>query len=190
MVEKFLLLSRIKNCIIIYSKRMIYIPIGEDCYSTLYLIEKKLRLFATIFDWIIISPSSILKLFEDNFKDYCHNVVFDKISSRTLKHTNIEIYDKTYDILLPHAVNDMDKSLKSYRKDVVRRIKRLEYCFKNKIPLCFVYKSVKYHPEQNLLYNDKLIFGKEEFIKMYPKLVKILKNRYGYRDESIRCIIL
>lgn len=173
------------------TEQKIYIPIGEDCYSTIYLIKKNLRLFATIFDWIIISPSSILKLFENNFKDYCNNVIFHKNSTRKFKHSDIEIYDKTYDVLLPHAVNDMDKSLDFYREKILIRIQRLENYFKNKNPICFVYKSAKHIPAKLSYDSPYLIFGKEEeFIKIYPRLVKILKERYNYKDDSISYMIV
>lgn len=49
---------------------MYYIPICEDCYSTTYLYKKTLRKFATIFDWVVLSPSTVVKLFENNFKDF------------------------------------------------------------------------------------------------------------------------
>ena len=54
---------------------MIYIPIGEDCNSARWLEKNNLREFSTIFDWIIISPDNILKLYENDFKYFCEKKI-------------------------------------------------------------------------------------------------------------------
>ena len=86
---------------------MIYIPIGEDCFSTKYLNKHGLRTFATIFDWVIICPEDILRLFKNDFQDFLlkENLQFLRKSRVSFRHKDIEVMETNYNILIPHHFN-------------------------------------------------------------------------------------
>lgn len=181
---------------------MIYIPLCEDCFSTLYLVNNDLRKFATIFDWIVIPPYDVLKLFENNFEDFfkLENLKqFDHKRDIIADQPKADkyIFDKKYHISFPHHVNDLDKDYNIVYEKFKKRIDRLEKYFLKNEEITFVYKSCYRTQEQKLNFYYSVRFSKlypkygvKYMNEIYPKLVLLLCKRYGYTKDKINLMIL
>jgi hypothetical protein len=185
---------------------MIYIPICEDCFSTNFLIDNNLREFATIFDWIVLSPISVLHLFKNNFKNFfCKKnlieINYSKKNNNLIPSAKRLIFDKYYKISFPHHINDFKKDYYIVKKKMQTRIERVEEFLKNKIAICFVYKTIKSKKKnvnldrykqciKSYSKDKKLYLGLNHMKKIYPKLVKILINKYNYSENNIKIIYI
>ena len=90
----------------------IRIPIAEDCYSTFYLRDEGLRFESYFFDWLVISPETVLDLFKRDFKDFFIKENMKKVSDGEdlkFKKADIQVQDTTNDIFYLHHFNDIDK---------------------------------------------------------------------------------
>lgn len=181
---------------------MIYIPICEDCFSTIYLINNGLRKFATIFDWIVIPPYDVLKLFENNFEDFFK---FENLKQFNHKRDIIGdqpkaekyVFDKKYHISFPHHVNDLNIDYVNVYEKFRKRIDRLEEYFKKNEEITFVYKTCVGTQEHKLnlhysIHFSKLYpkYGLKYMNEIYPKLINLLCKRYGYTKNKINLMIL
>lgn len=169
------------------SEERIYIPIGEDCYSTMHLQKEKLRKFATIFDWIVIRPITILHLFKNDFKNFFlkDNLKIVKNSTRKFKHVDLEVMDTYYNILIPHHINNLDKDYDNICNKFHERIKRLDQMLFERDTIYFVYKptksyEIKYFPPE--MHSD---FGVTNMKKHEQELKDVIMKKYNTNIEFI-----
>ena len=163
--------------------KSICIPIGEDCYSAKYLIKENKRSFSTIFDWIVIPPESIFKLFENDFKDF---LIYDNLkiicnSKRKFKHAEIEIFDLCYNILIPHHFNNLEEDYLIIYNKFNDRINKLKKILIDNDNIFFYYKEII---ENSVLFRNidpklKYKFGKNNMKIYEKKLQNIIKINYN-----------
>jgi hypothetical protein len=169
------------------------IPIAEDCYSTFEIHKLKTTTLAdfTYFDWIVLSPVAVLRLFENDFADYFERdnlVKFDdnKVFTESMKNL-ISVLDTKYDILYFHH---FDSILKDYRKlrdafDIM--LEKMRALMQAKNPIEFYYRPVYY---QSYKKRTSDCWGEESMLRVFPPLKGILMERYGYADDDIKLVIL
>jgi len=117
---------------IILHYKMIFIPIGIDCFFAGLLKDNNLRKFALPFDWCV-TYSGVSKIINDNFDKF---IPKDKIQ-----------LNKEYDMVLNHYFQDS-----SSKDKYERRIARLKNILENsKEELIFIRKghSTAHHKELN-----------------------------------------
>ena len=166
------------------SNNMNYIPIGEDCYSTIYLKTRKLRKFSTIFDWVVISPKSILELFKNNFKDFLlkDNLKVVRESTRNFKHVNLEIMETKYNVFIPHHFNNIENDYNMIYDKFQKRIKRLNNLFINKKQVTFVFKPTVFKPTNTTFTEiEKKYFGKNNMKKLEGEMKKFFLKKYNIK---------
>ena len=81
--------------------KSIKIPIAEDCYSTFYLRDNGFRFESYYFDWLVLSPETVLNLFKTDFNDFFvkENLrVVGKGGGMTFKTADIYVQDIKHDI--------------------------------------------------------------------------------------------
>jgi hypothetical protein len=169
---------------IFVSNIMNYIPIGEDCYSTIYLKSKKLRKFSTIFDWVVISPKSILELFKNNFKDFLlkNNLKVLRQSKRNFKHVALEIMETKYNVFIPHHFNNIENDYNMIYDKFQKRIKRLNNLFINKKQVTFVFKPTVFKPTNTTFTEiEKKYFGKNNMKKLEGEMKKFFLKKYNIK---------
>jgi hypothetical protein len=169
------------------------IPIAEDCYSTFEVHKLKATTLAdfTYFDWIVLSPVAVLRLFENNFADYFEKenlVKFDdnKVFTESMKNL-ISVLDTKYDILYFHHFDTIAKDYKKIRDAFDIMLEKMRGYMQAKVPIEFYYKPVYY-----LSYKKRTPdhWGEESMVRVFPQLKQILIARYGYADEDIRLVLL
>ena len=158
---------------------MIYIPIGEDCYSTFYLQKKKLRKFSTIFDWIIISPINIFALFKNDFKDFLlkDNLKVLKKSKKKFKHADLEIMETKYNLKMPHHFNNIENDYNMIYDKFQKRIKHLNNLLINEKEITFVYKQTI--ETMDFTEIEKKKFGKENMKKIEGEMKNFFFEKYN-----------
>lgn len=164
-----------------YNKESIFIPIGEDCFSTIFLRDHGLRKFSTIFDWVVLSPISILNLFKNDFKDFLlkKNLKVIKKSDRIFKHAELEVMETKYNIFIPHHFNNLDTNYKEVYDKFIKRIERLNNILLNNKEINFMYKEINKHELihfSNDLHSD---FGKNNMQLIEKELKELIKNKYN-----------
>ena len=160
---------------------MKYIPIGEDCYSTIYLKSKKLRKFSTIFDWVVISPKSILELFKNDFKDFLlkDNLVVLRQSKRHFKHVELEIMETKYNVFIPHHFNNIDNDYNMIYDKFQKRIQRLNNLLINEKEVTFVFKPTTDFKDFTEI--ERKYFGKENMKKLESEMKKFFLKKYNIK---------
>ena len=166
------------------SNDMNYIPIGEDCYSTIYLKSRKLRKFSTIFDWVVISPKSILELFKNNFKNFLlkDNLKIVRKSKRNFKHVNLEIMETKYNVFIPHHFNNIENDYNMIYNKFQKRIKRLNNLFINEKEVTFVFKPTVIKPTNTTFTEiEKKYFGKKNMKKLEGEMKNFFLKKYNIK---------
>jgi hypothetical protein len=163
---------------------MIYVPIAEDCYSTIHLDKKKLRVEAYYFDWIIISPEVVLQLFENDFIGYMdkENLVSLGPNNSKFMHKDIIVKDTRWDIYYLHHFDDLEKDYDKVKSDFDKRIERLRGYLKQRKHIKFYFKPASaYH--QHYVDQSPYRWGKDVMLEVWPKLKSLFKQRYGYTND-------
>ena len=165
---------------------MIYIPIGEDCFSTKYLNKHGLRTFATIFDWVIICPEDILRLFKNDFQDFLlkENLQFLRKSRVRFRHKDIDVMETNYNILIPHHFNSIEKDYQHVHDKFMYRIEKLKNILNTEDEIIFVYRQIKETKKaKNFIYSytgeQKKKFGKKNMMNIEKELVNYIWNKYN-----------
>ena len=158
----------------------IYIPIGEDCFSTIYLRDNNMRHFSTIFDWIVLTPSTILNLFKTDFKDLLlkQNLRFIKNSTRRFKSAKLEVMDTKHNIFIPHFFNDIDNDYNNIYEKFNKRINRLNNILLENDNVFFVYKPTRESEIISFPTDIHNKFGKNKMLSIEKELKNVIKQKY------------
>jgi predicted nucleic acid-binding protein len=170
---------------------VINVPIAEDCYSTFFLDNKKLRFESYFFDWLLISPQTVLNLFENNFEDYFVKENLVEISKggwHEFKRAEIYVMDTKNDIYYFHHFNNIDKDFPELKVKFDRKLDRLDKHLKQNKKINFYYKSTNY---ERWIKKSKKLWGEDIMNDTFPKLKNLILNRYSYSSENeLNLIIL
>lgn len=171
--------------------KSIKIPIAEDCYSTFYLRDNGFRFESYYFDWLVLSPETVLNLFKTDFNDFFvkENLrVVGKGGGMTFKTADIYVQDIKHDIFYLHHFNNIDKDFLDLKEKFERKIDRMNQHFKNNEQIEFYFKQTKY---VKWIDKSKTNWGVDVMNKVYPELKKIILEKYSYQnDTDIKLIIL
>lgn len=153
---------------------IIPIPIAEDCYSTFYLRDKNLRFESYYFDWIIISPETVLNLFHNDFKNFFNKENLKKVKDgdgTKFKNAKTYVQDIYHDIIYVHHFNDIENDYYPLKEKFERKINRMNNHFKNNKQIEFYYKPTKYDHWKSIT-NKK--WGVDEMQCIFPILKTFL----------------
>ena len=162
----------------------IRIPIAEDCYSTFYLRDEGLRFESYFFDWLVISPETVLDLFKRDFKDFFIKENMKKVSDGEdlkFKKADIQVQDTTNDIFYLHHFNNIDTDFLPLKEKFERKIERMNKHFISKRVIEFYYKPTKYK-HWKVLTNKK--WGEDEMDRIFPLLKDFLVKKYDYKNQD------
>jgi hypothetical protein len=177
-------------------KSVMRIPIAEDCYSTRML--GKMRVSATPFDWIVLSPRTVMELIRSDFHDFLEDVVLHKQNTRvhfvknawdgtdTVMNT-VEFWDRRQSILVPHHMTSISE-LPALRAKMRERINRMYADMKAADEIEFWYKPTSEKELSGL--PNKSGFGEDEMRKVEYELVRLVCERFHKRDSDVRVCYL
>jgi hypothetical protein len=180
---------------------MIYIPIGLQCTTAIFLKNNNKRDFALPFDYIFANPKFCFEMFElllDKNLDISeivttHFFICEKRAKvdinnlenyYTSKNMNDPLYNIKYDVIFPHDDDSID-SINKY----IRRFKRLkELILNSQEELCFIYTSQSSLEKGNFTIDDKKVVNDVYFYlsKIYELINKYRNNFKMIIFDSIK----
>jgi hypothetical protein len=165
----------------------IKIPIAEDCYSTFYLRDNGLRFESYYFDWLVLSPDTVLSLFKTGFSEFFikENLkVVGKhgdVGDMKFKKAEIYVQDTLNDIFYLHHFNDIDKDFLGLKERFDRKINRMNQHFKDNRVIEFYFKPTKYEHWKKLTSKS---WGENEMDRVFPLLRDFIATKYNYKNKD------
>lgn len=163
----------------------IRIPIAEDCYSTFYLKDNKLRSESYFFDWLILSPKTSVSLILNDFNNFFNKdnliVIGDSEEDIKFKKADLYVQDIVNDIFYLHHFNNLDKDFLPLKEKFERKINRMNQHFINNRTIEFYFKPTRY---KHWKIKSKQKWGLDEMLIEFPKLKTHLLEKYSYGNEN------
>lgn len=184
-------LNDVRICV---GRSILRIPIAEDCYSTRAL--GNMRFSSTPFDWIVVSPRTVLNLFRSDFDGFLHDVVFHRHNTRrhfiknawdgseTMQGT-VEFWDKKHKILVPHHMSCMSQ-LPNLRAKMQARIDRMYADMEIADAIEFWYKPTS--DKELMALPDRSDFGEKAMRQVEYELVQHICTRFGKRGSDVKVL--
>lgn len=125
-------------------EKIIYIPIGVNCYIAHFLRSHNLREYAFPFDWNCASFDSVYNVLLNNFDGWLNEIFIGNKTKRMFFEDTIQnlvihseyIYPvicKKYNILFPHDYNNIDeKTLLEVKNKYIKKIDRFREIMSDK----------------------------------------------------------
>lgn len=162
LISRKYFIDGIKGCFITVNilRRIVYIPLGENCSVAFNLKELNLRKESYPFDWCKLSIKQLNNVLESDFKDFS-NVKIKKFSKNHhlingLAFEGSYLLTNKYNIVFAHEMNRTN-SIIEFQEKLKRRIIRFKE-LKDKYPI-FVVATEKCETLEKLNVNLKKIIG-------------------------------
>ena len=152
--------SRYFITVSVFLRKKAFVPLGGNCSVCYHLKGKGLRNTAYPFDWCQIKLGQVLKVLENDFKDYTKT----EIKKFSENHENSYIISNPY-CRFAHEVKNVN-GIEYFQEQLLRRIERLK-TLKNPI----------FIRNETFVFNDKDVYTKY-WKKITSKLDKMFNKQY------------
>ncbi len=172
---------------------ILHLPICEDCYSTAYCIQNKLRLNSYSLDWVYVSPVRVYECFENEFFDFFKptNIEICGINKQRILESKYTVFDHKYKLLVPHFIINPKTDIPVIHEKFNDRNYNLLKKLKNKVPINFVYKPLNTFNKQRKHFTEyysteeQAEFGKHNMKIQFENIKQLLINKYQYNENNI-----
>jgi Putative papain-like cysteine peptidase (DUF1796) len=163
-----------------------HVSLGSWCSPVVYLKQNNLRLHAYPFDWIHLSPVTVLTLLQSEFADFLikDNLVVIRDIQEVTGSGHLFVYDKHHKIFFPHDFYSIDQDFTTVYEKYQRRIKRFLDLLKAQKKIKFVWQSYDDdNPLKELELRSDLDFHNMDAV--YPQIYQHICEVYGYSDVDV-----
>jgi hypothetical protein len=172
---------------------ILHLPICEDCYSTAYCIQNKLRLNSYSLDWMYVSPYRVYQCIENEFANFFEpdNIEICGINKQRIIESKYTVFDTKYKLLVPHFIVNPKTDIPDMHNKFKKRNRKLLNQFEDKAPINFVYKSLNAFNKQRKHFTEYYSteeqneFGKHNMKIQFENIKQLLITKYQYNEADI-----